>query len=1201
MLGDTATGEKPLDLKYLQTVASHEIAKGLEGIDLSKVALRDDGVIIIPYNSGAGRFVIQIARRGSPEAERLVGFEGNVSEKYEVRIAAKPASAGMSYSEKIQAADISVTANPFRLKSVVETLTEICKNAAYLWDPDLALIHNDAAGMLEGSIDFSHQSYTDLVARYQEYMEGGDWQKSNTARYRMQPNERIAYFCMEYGITEHMNTYGGGLGILAGDHLRGASDRYAQNTFVAVGLAWKKGYYKQEIKGWWQGEEYPPVPLEQFGEIVKVKDKRGREADLVLKIEAPAGGFIYAKAWRLRIGRVELYLLDTDIDENKNPAMNPLWPNPHDITANLYHAMEREWRFKQEYLLGVGGMRLLEAIGIKPAALHINEGHAALATVEILREELDRRAAMARISPATAADIRRKDPKRASELGIGFDQAVSSTKARVGFTSHTPIAAGNEMFDQALFEKYFRDYCALHGIGLEELFALAKEKNWPTANLSKLAISLSADVSEEEASKPLAERSVVTRNGVSMKGGEVSKDLYGDRSFGAVTNAVDRKFWQSPVMKELLESRWAQLRERGLVPALRLDELSSEERRRDIKVLLDNIMDEELLRARDEMKEAAVAHLEKIRGVKLDKDAFTIVISRRSALYKRLGLMLGIDDGKSVMEEAYERQVLDDLIRCARENGMRLQLVFAGKAHPQDQEPKNILAKILRAGEVERWSGTIIFVPNYDIEVARDLVQIATVWHNNPLAPQEASGTSGMKAAANGVPSVSTPDGWVLEADAKSTVFLFGRAGSFADIDAINRDFKLRKEIDERDLRELESVYTGDWRDRGTEREKGIINMYRYHSDRWAQRMRGAIYDFMVNFDTTRLIEEYESKMYAPLVMGGRRADPESGLHSQVSAPAAGSKPSAANIDFRSDEGKVTELFEVVENNINNERARTASLTNRMWDYLTQGNDPEPFARFENTAAIIKHNAELMVCYLEDSGVLAEDEGLAAVAQELKASMSRLDSDSIIGSMIVLARRAKLQDQKLIVGLETDWIPGYAEKGSLQQGAISSLVREVESLDETLLSMGLENVVVIHKSKDELATAVSEEAVKSNTKLSNVVILGSSATLNSDAFASLRSTPDEARAFMAAVDPSELESYYKDHKSDTNEQLTIRLMEMLCMALELAVGKEPPQLPIIASYDKALRIVVFLPKAEPADYEELRRFYNAAQKALQAA
>jgi hypothetical protein len=310
-------------------------------------------------------------------------------------------------------------------------------------------------------------------------------------------------------------------------------------------------------------------------------------------------------------------------------------------------------------------------------------------------------------------------------------------------------------------------------------------------------------------------------------------------------------------------------------------------------------------------------------------------------------------------------------------------------------------------------------------------------------------------------------------------------------------------------------------------------------------------------------------------------------------------RPAKAAAAVTSDAG-VKELFEIVENTINNERARVVRLTNQLMDHLAQGVS-DGHVRVEDTAAKIKASANEMAGLAENLAAPWDDEGAREMAAELRKSMGQFEADSIVAAIIILARRAKFQNQKLIIGLETDWIPGYNETGSLQQNAISSLVNEVASLDKTLRSMGLENVVIVHKSKDELAMAISDEATRTNTKLTNVVLFGSSETLNSEAFNALRSAPGDARAFMAAVDPSELDAFYNEHKDSMEYQLKIRLMEMLCMALELAVGKEPPQLPIIASYDKELRTVIFLPKVEPADYEEIRRFYNAARTALQAA
>jgi hypothetical protein len=271
-------------------------------------------------------------------------------------------------------------------------------------------------------------------------------------------------------------------------------------------------------------------------------------------------------------------------------------------------------------------------------------------------------------------------------------------------------------------------------------------------------------------------------------------------------------------------------------------------------------------------------------------------------------------------------------------------------------------------------------------------------------------------------------------------------------------------------------------------------------------------------------------------------------------------------------------------------------------EHLSQGPNADPM-RFEDPVAEIKARVGQMVDKVMGAPVLWDDELAKEIAQELRAGLGQLEADSIVGSIIILARRAKFQNQKLIIGLETDWIPGSNEPGSLQQKAISGLLGDIDSLMAEMRKMGLDNVIIEHASKDELARVVTKRAVDTNTKLSNVVLFGSSDTLNLPAFNELRSIPGEARAFIAAVNPSELDEFYKTYKNDTKNQLKIRLMEMLCMALELAVGKEPPELPFIepGSYDKVLRKITFLPHVERADYDEIRRFYNAARTALQAA
>ncbi|MCM8761452.1 MAG: hypothetical protein NC933_04920 [Candidatus Omnitrophica bacterium] len=315
---------------------------------------------------------------------------------------------------------------------------------------------------------------------------------------------------------------------------------------------------------------------------------------------------------------------------------------------------------------------------------------------------------------------------------------------------------------------------------------------------------------------------------------------------------------------------------------------------------------------------------------------------------------------------------------------------------------------------------------------------------------------------------------------------------------------------------------------------------------------------------------------------------------------AAEKKTSAINAD-----PEVARLFEIVEGTVNNERARMITNGNLL-RVLVDKHKVIPSAPGEialHTGMATSEIKERLQTLLGSLDSMPEDSvpaDIKGLSNRLKAGLTRLEADSIVASVIAIARRAKYNDQKLIIGLETDWIPGYEEKGSLQRNAINSLVKEIESLGDTLRSLGLDNVIVVHRPANELADVIIKEAERTNTKLSNVVVLGSNTTLESDSFIPLRSTDNDERAFLACVDPSELKRFSDEHTASL-EQLNIRIMEMLCLALELAAGKEPPKLPLIASYDKVKRLVVFLPKAEPVDYEKLKDIYKAQAKALQAA
>lgn len=725
-------------------------------------------------------------------------------------------------------------------------LAAISKNLAVIEDPALKDFRDALGEATRPDNDLTVNAFLAFMNRYNSYMAGARRQKEATAALGLAKDERIAYFSLEYGLSQWLNIYGGGLGILSGDTLWAASDRYAKNTFVAVGLAYHTGYLEQHIVTeedlrdpvfvsrygsdlpvGTQVEYYEEIPFEKYGDIVT--DAGGN--DIVVRVETVPGKAIYAKIWRIRVGRVELYLLDTDIAENDQAVHSDAEPNARKLTYNLYPRgrftpkdliprQRDEWRFKQELLLGIGGVRALQAMGQKIAVLHMNEGHSALSSIELIRQELERRA-----SDQFGFDLktlnrhvrdREIDPKLLVEAGVTFRDACDAVGARMGFTSHTPIPDGNEEYDIDIFEKYFRYYADLHGMNIENIKGISTSLS-PVfgdnmVNLSTLALKLAR-----------------YSNGVSEKHGEVSRDLYRDDRIGSITNSVHRRFWQSDQLQALLESRLADAKRAGAAAG---DTELGDLNRRDIEALIGDIDDATIAAALKASRDEAIDDLERTRGIALDKDAFIIVIARRAAPYKRSDIII---------------PKIDELLRKADELGVKVQIVFAGKAHRDDERGKGIITRINQA--IKQYPGTAFFVENYNIPVARDLTRLANVWLNTPIRPLEASGTSGMKAAMNGCLSVSTGDGWVLEAKGAVEALDLGDPLKASGAAVLFRD------VDGRDDETRENMYNV---------LVPLMDEFARDKGAWTRRSKGVIADAMAFFAMERFIKEYEEKMYKP-------------------------------------------------------------------------------------------------------------------------------------------------------------------------------------------------------------------------------------------------------------------------------------------------------------------------------------------------
>lgn len=606
---------------------------------------------------------------------------------------------------------------------------------------------------------------------------------------------RIAYFCAEYGIHNSLPNYSGGLGILAGDHLKSASD--LNLPLAAIGLLYRFGYFRQRIgHDGWQNEIYNDV-FESELALTPVNAENGDRVTVPVHIR---GREVTAQAWLARVGRIDLYLLDTNVEQND--------PVDRLITGHLYGG-DTETRIVQEKVLGIGGMRLLRRLGIEPDVYHLNEGHAAFSTLELASEYL-----------ATHPDA-------------GFSDAALAVRDKCVFTTHTPVAAGNDVFPpDELIQCFSKEFIDSLKISEGEFLALGR------ANLS--------DDTELFGMTPLAIRMCRSANGVSKKHGEVSRGLWlkmfptvhdADAvPITSITNGVHAPTWIAPAFQSLYEhhfgANWHQItRDRdawtAAVETIPDNEIWS--RHRALKNLLIAF-----LRDRTRVKDAGdldTIHEHEDTKKLFSPDALIIGFARRVAAYKRWDLLF---------------TDLDRLLRMVDDPERPVQFVFAGKAHPQDKTAKTILQELMSINHDSGWQRRAVFVEDYDQEIARHLVQGVDVWLNLPRRPMEASGTSGMKAAMNGVLNCSILDGWWVEGYNGENGFAVG------SLDAAGTD-------ENTDAVDAESLYST--------LENSVVPEYYERDDSglskaWIARMRNSIATLTPRFSSDRMVSDYLSAIY---------------------------------------------------------------------------------------------------------------------------------------------------------------------------------------------------------------------------------------------------------------------------------------------------------------------------------------------------
>ena len=712
----------------------------------------------------------------------------------------------------------------FNLPTRLARLGELAYNLWWTWHPESARVfgrldydlwerlgHNpirllreiSRARLSQASKDKEYRALYDRVfEEFDSYMNQTDtW----TSRHHPELTARpIAYFSMEFGLHETLPIYSGGLGVLAGDHLKESSDLGL--PLIGIGFMYAQGYFSQRIsEDGWQEALNNMLDFNNLPALPVLDDSGDR---LTVEVEFP-DRTVTLGLWEIRVGRIPLYLLDSNLDPNTD--------SDKQLTARLYWS-DLDRRVMQELLLGVGGVRAIRALGYNPSVWHMNEGHAAFLILERARELV--------------------------EAGHTFEQALEKTRGQNVFTTHTPVPAGNDEFPLWLIEKYLSAIWPQLKLTREQFFDIARHQ-MPQGEMFGMGV--------------LALRNAQGRNGVSELHGQVARKMWhflwadkpeADVPITHITNGVHVSNWMARRMINLfndyLGEDWLDLHDEP-----------------DIWTNIDDIPDDELWAVRQHLKRKLVFYLrERVRdrwtvggfhpvqvvssGVLINPYALTIGFARRFATYKRASLVL---------------TDVERLLNIINRPNMPVQIIFAGKAHPADDPGKQLIQQVYRQVKRAETGGRIVFIEDYDMNLARYLVQGVDVWMNTPRRPMEASGTSGMKAALNGALNFSVLDGWWRES-------YNGNNGW-----AIGEDKEMESQ-NIQDAKDAESLYST--------LENEIIPMYydrhqEESSQKWIARMKESMKTNIPQFSTRRMVKEYVEKLYVKAISSpapnGRRAE----------------------------------------------------------------------------------------------------------------------------------------------------------------------------------------------------------------------------------------------------------------------------------------------------------------------------------------
>ena len=700
---------------------------------------------------------------------------------------------------------------------IVDRLRELARNLWWTWQPSVINLFRDLDPVLWRTTDHNpieflkklpaeqlerraaemalHSRIDNAFRRLHAYLKNDDsWGATHASSLRSRP---VAYFSMEFGLHESLPIYSGGLGVLAGDHLKSASDLGI--PLVGIGILWDEGYFRQSLNSeGWQEESYLPADED----LLPIEDVHLPDGSLLMVSIESNVGTLKARVWRVEVGRTTLYLLDANVSENSE--------SDRKLTSRLYGG-DAKIRIRQELLLGVGGVKALHALGIHPSVLHMNEGHSAFAALEMIRNQMD-------------------------ESGVPFSEAMRDVAAMTVFTTHTPVAAGHDRFPAQMVE--------------EHLGKLRESMHLSWDDFMGLGRVYPSDANEPYCMTVLALKLSQHANGVSALHGAVSRrmwhPLYPGRTeqdvpIGHITNGVHALTWLAPQMRELFDrhmgSDWPE-HIRDFRCWRKLDSVEDAELWETQQVLKARLIDFVRRRLSDQCERRNDGEEAKKRAATvLDLDVLTIGFARRFATYKRANLVMRDAELLAAMVNSTENPI---------------QLVFAGKAHPEDHYGKELIQNIVKLTRDTRFGHRVVFVEDYDMNVARHLVQGVDVWLNNPRRPQEASGTSGEKALLNGALNFSILDGWWAEAYDGTNGFAigYGQTHSSTTIQ------------DDRDYADLLKTLC-----------EQVVPLY-YDRDAaglprgWIARQKSAMKTLGWRFNADRMVMDYVTKSYLPAALG---------------------------------------------------------------------------------------------------------------------------------------------------------------------------------------------------------------------------------------------------------------------------------------------------------------------------------------------